>query len=155
MGSLKAVYENFSSCCMDFIDGIEHLKNRSVLKATQSFRLAYESVDRKNVYYNKYASYCGLSRVLSGDCTGIAMCREAANREYYDGDVFLNLARAEIFLKNRKNTVITLKKGLKLDNRHPGLREIRKQLGVRSRSPLPFLPRSHHLNQAIGKLMRS
>jgi len=155
MEPLQVVYENFNACCEDFVKGVEHLKERSMPKAMRSFRLAYESVDRSNIYHNKYASYCGLSRVLSGDSTGIELCREAVKREAYDGDVYLNLARAELYLQNRKNTVVTLKKGLKLDNRHPGLRLIRKQLGVRKRSPLPFLPRSHQLNKTLGKMMRS
>ena len=154
MEPLLAVYENSSACCAEFVEGMEHLRGRSIPKAIRSFRLAYESVDRSDAYHNKYASFCGLSRVLSGDSAGIELCREAARSETYDGDVFLNLARAELFLQNRKNSVITLKKGLQLDNRHPGLRLIRKQLGVRRRTPLPFLSRSHQLNQALGKLMR-
>ena len=154
MDSIQAVYENFSSCCEDFVEGLAHFKERSMPKAARSFNLAYESVDKSNIYHNKYASYCGLSKVLSGDIQGLYMCRAAAKRESLDGDVYLNLARAELFLKNRKNTIITLKKGLKLDNRHPGLRLIRQQLGVRKRSPLPFMPRTHQLNKTLGKLMR-
>lgn len=155
MAPLQAVYEDFSSCCNEFVEGVEHLKDRSMPKAVQSFQMAYESVDRSDIYHNKYASYCGLSRVLSGDNTGLELCREAARSEIHDGDVFLNLARAEWFCQNRKNTVVALKKGLQVDNRHPGLRQMREQLGIRQRSPLPFLPRSHPLNHALGKLMRS
>ena len=154
MSPLQAVYEDFSSCCTEFVEGIEHLKERSIPQAMESFQLAYESVGRSDIYHNKYASYCGLARVLSGDRGGLELCRDAACSEIHDGDVFLNLARAEWYLKNRKNTVIALKKGLQIDNRHPGLRQMREQLGIRQRCPLPFLPRSHPLNQALGKLMR-
>jgi hypothetical protein len=154
MAPLQAVYEDFSSCCDQFVEGVEHLKDRSMPKAVQSFQIAYESVERSDIYHNKYASYCGLSRVLSGDRTGLELCREAARGEVHDGDVYLNLARAEWFVQNRKNTVVVLKKGLQVDNRHPGLRQMREQMGIRQRSPLPFLPRSHPLNHALGKLMR-
>lgn len=157
MDPLQVVYENSSECfecCEDFVEGIEHLKDRSIPKAMRSFRLAYESVDRSNAYHNKYASFCGLSRVLSGDVTGLELCRDAAKSESHDGDVYMNLAHAELFLQNRKNSVITLKKGLQLNHRHRGLRMTRKQLGMRRRTPLPFLSRSHQLNQALGKLMR-
>ena len=95
-----------------------------------------------------------MARVLSGDVTGLDMCRQAAKSELIDGDVYLNLARAEWHVENRKATIIVLKKGLNIDNRHPGLRQMREQLGVRQRSPLPFLPRTHSLNKALGKLMR-
>jgi hypothetical protein len=155
MSPLQVVYEDFSSCCDEFVEGIEHLKERAIPKAMERFQQAYDSVGRSDVYHNKYASYCGLARVLSGDKSGLQLCRDAARSEIHDGDVFLNLARAEWFYKNRKNTVIALKKGLQVDNRHPGLRLMREQLGIRMRCPLPFLPRSHPLNHALGKLLRS
>lgn len=154
MAPLFAVYEDFSSCCDEFVEGVTFLKDRSMPNAIDSFQQAFESVGRADVYHNKYASYCGLARVLSGDATGLDMCRQAAKSELLDGDVYLNLARAEWYFENRKATITVLKKGLKIDNRHPGLRQMREQLGVRQRSPLPFLPRTHPLNQALGKLMR-
>lgn len=155
MAPLQPVYEDFSTCCDDFVEGIEYLKDRAIPQAVEYFKLAYESVGRNDIYHNKYASYCGLARVLSGDKAGLQLCREVARREIHDGDVFLNLARAEWFCQQRKNTVVALKKGLQIDNRHPGLRLMREQLGIRQRSPLPFLPRTHKLNQALGKIMRT
>lgn len=154
MAPLQAVYEDFSSCCNEFVEGVTYLKDRAMPKAVSSFQQAYESVGRSDVYHNKYESYCGLARVLSGDASGLEMCRHAAKSELHDGDVFLNLARAEWFYENRKAVVVALKRGLQIDNRHPGLRQMRQQLGIRQRSPLPFLPRSHPLNHALGKLMR-
>ena len=154
MSPLQPVYEDFSSCCDEFVAGVEHLKERSMPSAVSSFQKAYDAVDRSDIYHNKYASYSGLSRVLSGDKTGLTLCREASRNEIYDGDVYLNLAIAEWFCGNRKQTVVALKRGLDVDNRHPGLRLMREQLGIRQRSPLPFLPRTHPLNQALGKLMR-
>jgi len=154
MAPFQPVYEDFSSCCEEFVEGVTYLKDRAMPKAVTSFQQAYESVGRADVYHNKYASYCGLARVLSGDATGLGMCRHAAKSELHDGDVYLNLARAELFYENRKAVVVALKKGLQIDNRHPGLRQLREQLGIRSRSALPFLPRSHPLNHALGKLLR-
>ncbi len=154
MSPLQVVYDDFSTCCHDFIDGVAHLKDRAIPQAVKSFQSAYESVGRTNIYFNKYESYCGLAKVMSGDRSGLEMCRHAAQYEMMDGDVFYNLARAEWFYKNRKNVVIALKKGLKIDNRHPGLREMRAALGVRERCALPFLPRSHPLNRALGALLR-
>lgn len=151
---LRSIYENFGACCEDYMDGIQHLKNHSMNKAAHSFDSAYQSVDPGSKYRNKYASYTGLSRVLSGDRTGIELCREAAENEVHDGDVYLNLARAEWFLENRQNTIAVLKKGLKCDPEHRGLIQMRQQLGVRERTAVPFLPRGHQLNRALGELMR-
>ena len=155
MSPLQVVYEDFSTCCDDFINGVAHLKERAIPQAIESFQQAYDSVKRSDVYHNKYESYCGLAKVLSGDRSGLEMCRHAAQNELSDGDVFYNLARAEWFYKQRKNTIIALKKGLQLDRRHPGMREMRKALGVRERCVLPFLPRTHPLNRKLGELLRS
>lgn len=154
MAPLQAVYEDFSACCDEFVEGVTYLKDRAMPKAVNRFQQAYESVGRADVYHNKYASYCGLARVLSGDMSGLEMCRHASKGELHDGDVYLNLARAEWFYENRKSAIIALKKGLQIDNRHPSLRQMREELGIRQRSALPFLPRTHPLNQALGKLMR-
>ncbi len=154
MAPLQVVYEDFSACCDEFVEGVSYLRDRVMPKAVNRFQQAYESVDRADIYHNKYASYCGLARVLSGDASGLEMCRQAISNELHDGDVYLNLARAEWFYENRRATVIALKKGLQVDNRHPGLRQMREQLGVRQRSALPFLPRTHPLNQTLGRLLR-
>lgn len=154
MAPLQEVYEDFSACCDEFVEGVSYLKDRAMPKAVNRFQQAYESVGRADVYHNKYGSFCGLARVLSGDASGLEMCRHAAKNELHDGDVYLNLARAEWYFDNRKAVVIALKKGLQIDNRHPGLRQMREQLGIRQRSALPFLPRTHPLNHALGKLLR-
>ncbi len=155
MSSLRIVHGQSNSGSNEFEEGIEHLKEQAIPKAVDSFQQAYESVGRSDVYRNKYASFCGLSRVLSGDRSGLGLCRDAARSELNDGDVFLNLARAEAYLGDRKSAIIALKKGLQVEPGHQGLREMRSELGMRKRSPLPFLPRSHPLNHALGKLMRS
>lgn len=155
MAPLRVVYPNFSACCDEFVEGVEFLNQQVMPRAAVRFQQAYESVDRADIYHNKYASYCGLARVLSGDAGGLQLCREAARSELYDGDVFLNLARAEWYFENRKLTVATLNKGLRVDADHPGLRQMREELGIRQKTSLPFLPRNHPLNQALGRLMRS
>ena len=151
---LNLAHDNSRGSSIEFSRGVEHLNEKSIPEAVDRLQQAYESVGRSSVYHNKYASYCGLARVLSGDSSGIQLCRDAAKSEINDGDVFLNLARAELFLKHRKSAVIALKKGLQIEPRHLELRAMREELGVRRRSPMPFLPRSHPLNHAVGKLLR-
>ncbi len=151
---LNLAHDNTRDTSTEFNRGLERLNKQCIPEAVDRLQQAYESVGRSSVYHNKYASYCGLARVLSGDSSGVQLCRDAARSEINDGDVFLNLARAELFLKNRKLAVIALKKGLQIEPHHLELRAIRKEMGVRSRSPMPFLPRSHPLNHAVGKLLR-
>ena len=93
-------------------------------------------------------------RVIQGDYGGLHLCRDAARSEYHDGDVFLNLARAEWFLKNRRRTIAAISCGLSIDKTHRGLRKMRKELGVRRRNPLPVLDRANCFNTMLGKIMR-
>jgi len=151
----KVTYKDYSLCDPNFMQGIDLLVEGLIAQAAHCFELAYEQVTYKNVHYNKYASFCGYTRVLNGgDRGGLSLCREVARRELYDGDVFFNLAKAEWFFKARKQTVSALREGLRVDFMHPGLRELRNALGVRKKAPIMFLPRKHVLNNGLGKLLR-
>jgi len=151
----KVTYKDYSTCDPNFINGVEFLARGLIAQAAHCFELAYERVNYRDIHHNKYASFCGYARVLSGgDRGGLSLCREVARNERYDGDVFLNLAKSEWFFKGRKRTVAALKNGLLVDYMHPGLRELRRSLGTRKRSPIIFLPRAHTLNNALGKLFR-
>lgn len=137
-----------------FNEGMNHLKNYSIHRAKEYFQLAYESVSKNDSNHNKYESYCGLSRVLTGDRGGIELCRDAVRSEKRDADVYLNLACVEWLFKRRRNSVMALEKGLKIDKRHPGLKNMRKQIGYRQTNVIPFLSRTNILNELFGKLRR-
>ena len=148
------VYKDYSLHSEDFLNGIRCLKSGLNEEAKRYFQLAYESVNHGDVYHNKFASFCGLLRVLHGDPGGLTLCRDAALSEILDGDVFLNLARAEWFYDSRKRTVNAILDGLDVDNKHMGLCQMHKDLGVRARNPIPWLSRGNILNVLIGKLLR-
>jgi len=151
----KVTYKDYSLCDLNFIKGVEFLAQGHIAQAAHYFALAHEQVTHQDIHYNRYASFCGYARVLNGgDRGGLSLCREVARRELYDGDVFFNLAKAEWYFKARKRTVGALKDGLRVDFMHPGLRELRNNLGVRKRAPIVFLPRAHALNNGLGKLFR-
>ena len=148
------VYKDYSLHSQDFINGIRCLKAGLNQDAHRYFQLAYESVKNSDVYHNKYASFCGLLRVLHGDHGGLTLCRDVARGEIHDGDVFLNLARAEWFYSNRKRTVYAILDGLEVDEKHMGLRQIHIDLGVRAFQPIPWVSRQSKLNIWLGKLLR-
>ena len=91
---------------------------------------------------------------MSGDRGGLELCRDAARSELHDADVFLNLAQAEWYFKNRRNTIKALDKGYVIDHCHPGIRKMRTELGIRQKQPIPILSRDNFLNKSIGKYMR-
>ena len=147
-------YTDYSLCNPNFINGIEFLRRGMVSQANHCFEMAYEQVSYNDAHYNKYASFCGYTRILTGDRGGLSICREVARTERYDGDVFFNLAKSEWYFKNRKRTIDVLRKGLQVDDLHPGMQELRKSLGIRKRAAIVFLPRDHVLNNKVGKLFR-
>ena len=150
----RYTYKDNSLYCREFQQAAILFSNNSLDEAAHLFQLAYESVNLSDLYHNKYASFCGLLRVLRGDYGGLTLCRDAARSEYFDGDVFLNLARAERLLSSRKKAVAAINQGLSIDKNHPGLLKMQKELGVRQRNPIPVLSRQNYLNCMIGKILR-
>jgi len=147
-------YRDYSQCSADFINGVEFLKRGMLVQASHCFEMAYEQVPYSDLHYNKYASFCGYTRVLNGDRGGLSICREVARNEMYDGDVYYNLAKSEWYFKNRKRTIVSLDLGMGIDDKHPGLRDFRQSLGVRRKILIGPLPRNNILINKIGKLFR-
>jgi tetratricopeptide (TPR) repeat protein len=87
--------------------------------------------------------------------TGIDLCKRAIDLEFYNGDHYANLARVYTAQGNRKKAVDTAEQGLKLVPEHETLMEVRKELGVRSRPPVPFLDRSNPVNVSLGHARHS
>ena len=148
------VYGDLSIYCKEFKVAVDLFYNESITEALHYFQLAYESVNRLDIYHNKYASYCGVIRSFCGERGGLDLCREVALNEIHDGDVFLNLARAEWHFRNRKKTIAALTKGQEIDATHPGIKKMREELGIRKHNVLPGIARNHVLNSFLGKLQR-
>jgi uncharacterized protein HemY len=145
-------------CSDEFFSGLQAMQDGDYQQAERSFRAAYEAAAQSDICRDSYLSYYGLARLNSGDASGIELCRLALQNQLhksrFDADIYENLARAELQLDKRKAAIQLLKQGLKRNPHHYGLRILRQQLGVRRRSALPFLPRSHPLNQSLGKALR-
>jgi len=150
----SVTYQDYSLCDPNFIDGIDFLERGLYSQANHCFEVAYEQVTYSDIHYNKYASFCGYTRVLNGDRGGLMLCREVVANELYDADVYYNLAKSEWVFKNRKRTIDALLKGVDIDASHPGIRGLCKKMNMRKRAAIGFLPRSNVLNKTIGKLLR-
>ena len=146
-------------CSDEFFSGLQAMQDADYQQAERSFRSAYDAAAQTDVCRDSYLSCYGLARLKAGDASGIELCRRALHNQQrkaavIDVDIYEYLARAELQLHNRKAAIQCLKQGLMQNPHHYGLRVLRQQLGVRSRSALPFLPRSHPLNQSLGKALR-
>ena len=154
MSYIKAVYLDLNKCCDDFIKGTELLEQCSVNDAVEFFQRACDSIPYDHSLFPKYHSYYGFSCLLSGKNDAIKICRVAAKSYPFDGDICMNLARAEMFINNRKEAMDGIKVGLRFSQEHLGLQQLKIKFGVRKRKPIPFLSRSNPISVALGKRMR-
>jgi tetratricopeptide (TPR) repeat protein len=81
----------------------------------------------------------------------IDLCKLAIDLEFYHVDHYANLARVYVAAGNRKKAMETIDQGLKSHPEDEALLEVRRQIGIRSRPPVPFLDRSHPINVTLGQ----
>jgi hypothetical protein len=139
--------------------GIEALREQDYKAAERAFRLALDSCDEisdaaGNSQYNRIQSYYGLVQVLNANDNGLLVCRDAASRELRDGDVFLNLAAAELESDNRKRAIEAIQHGMKIEPNNARLQRACARLDCRKKCCFGFLSREHTLNRFFGRLKR-
>jgi tetratricopeptide (TPR) repeat protein len=130
------------------------LKMQDYRAAERAFKVALDSVEESDDYYNNVRSYYGLLQVLNADPNGLLLCRDSASNETYDGYVFLNLACAEWQSGNRKRAIEAIQHGIKVDAEHEQLKRACAKLECRKRCCFSFLSRAHKLNRFFGRLRR-
>lgn len=94
----------------------------------------------------------GLAREQRRFEEGLNLCRLALRRDYSEAENHLNIARLHLLLSNRKHAVKAVAEGLEFHPGHPGLEELRRDMGHRARPPLRFLGRSNPVNRWLGRL---
>lgn len=119
-------------------DGFEHL-SRAYLSDPQSAR-----------FRSGYALALALVR---GQFLGaVELARAAVRQEFYNPDLYLNLARIYIAFNCKAEAVRYLRRGLMVDPENERLRRKLEELGIRRRPAIRFLPRGHLLNRVLGRL---
>lgn len=146
------IYRDYTAMCAEFREGMRFLQEGDITAALEAFARADIKTPREDVYKNKYRSYHGVMLLKTGHLNGMDMCRQAASAERHDGDVFYNLAQAELKRGNRRAAVVAMHKGLELDSTHTDLHRMRNEIGFRRSSTLSFLGRDNFLNKFLGKL---
>ena len=112
------------------------------------------SMDDSGEAPSRYLSYYGL---LLGQATdhlqeAKELCRKAAEREFYNPDLLLNLGRVYLMTADRERAHQTFLSGLQLQGNHAGLREEVLRMGVRRRPSFRFLSRANPVNRLLGRL---
>lgn len=135
-------------------NAINSLESKDYRAAERAFKIALDSSDEMAGSANKVQSYYGLSQVLNKNEHGLLLCRDAASKETNDGDVFLNLACAELESNNRKRAIEAIQQGLATDAENERLKRACAMLDCRRKCCFGFVSREHWLNRFFGKLRR-
>jgi tetratricopeptide (TPR) repeat protein len=146
-----------SRVCLDddFLNGLKCFRNSDWDGALALFRKADEHAEMDDIYQNRYTSFHGLVRVCMGDKNGVKLCRKAAVGEQSDVEVYYNLALAEHKLGFRESAYMALRRGLKIDAGHPGLKRLQQEMNLRTqRGPLLGMSRDSFLGRTFGRLFR-
>lgn len=104
----------------------------------------------------RYRSWYGMCLALEGGKfrEGLSLCRKAAQEEFYNHQVWLNLGRVEMEAGNKRQAHEALRRGMHLapareKKRYQHLLDV---LGMRRKPFFSFLNRNHPLNVFFGKL---
>jgi tetratricopeptide (TPR) repeat protein len=103
----------------------------------------------------RYASYYGLSLALSSNRLkdAEALCAHAVKLDVYRPELFHNLGRVRVMLRDRKGALSAFKQGLSLDRNDTKIQKELTKMGMRKPPVFSFLSRRHPLNKYFGLLL--
>ncbi len=119
-------------------DAFEHL-SRAYLNDPQNAR-----------YRSAYALALALVR---GQFLGaVELARAAVRQEFYNPELYTNLARIYLAFGYKPEGIRFLRRGLMVDPENERIRRKLGELGIRRAPAVRFLPRGHPLNRLIGRI---
>lgn len=136
----------------DYVQGQREFSRGNLSSALASFKSAHQATDIAHVYAHLYMSYLGITQIFLNDVSGLNLCRRAAQDEMHRAEVFENLVRAELKFGHRKCACEALRRGLRVNPGHAGLRALSQEMGTRRSPCFTFLDRDNPLNRFLGKL---
>lgn len=78
------------------------------------------------------------------------LCESAVAQEFFNPDLYLNLAQIYLQLGRRPEALRHLRRGQMIDPGHAEIGKLLVDLGRRRMPVVPFLPRRHPVNRALG-----
>ena len=81
----------------------------------------------------------------------VELCRSAVKQEFFNPDLYLNLARVHLNFGFKSEAIRYLRRGQMIDPANQRIAELLHQLGERRSQVLGFLPRHHPLNRLLGR----
>lgn len=134
----------------DFREGLARLRDGDAIAAIELLRQAAKR-DPENPYY---LSYFGLGLGHAEGMWGEAerLCHRAVCRGRRQAQLYLNLAEVYVSSGRRQAAADTLALGLHYMPYDARLRDEFSKLIIRRAQVLRFLPRTHPVNRALGRL---
>jgi tetratricopeptide (TPR) repeat protein len=132
--------------------GRDHLERGELQPALDHFRSAHQ-VDRANPRYRSFYGL-GLALVERRFDRALELCRAAAKEEFFNPELYHNLARVHLAFGFKAEAIRYLRRGLMIDPGHAAMQKDLRALGVRRRPVLSFLPRRHPVNRLLGRFSR-
>jgi tetratricopeptide (TPR) repeat protein len=138
-------------------DAVALTKNEEYLRALTLFLDVYGGEEPPSPMLSAKTaaglSYFGLCLALMERKfkPAIDLCKRAIELQFYNVDHYANLARVYVAAGNRKKAIEAVEQGLKPHPEDEVLLEVRRQLGVRAKPPVPFLDRAHPINVTLGQ----
>lgn len=145
----------------DYIRSLRaHLKNNKPISA---YSVANDALKRypKNPLIVSYHGVL-LSMVDKKHISAIDACRKALVLFKPEDDhsasvvyphLYLNLGKAYLGARKKKEAVEAFQKGLKYERSNPELKHELRRLGTRKAPPVTFLSRSNPINKLLGKIL--
>jgi len=118
--------------------------------AFEYFRTA-QSLHRENACYRSYYGVA-LARVERRFNKGLEFCRAAVKEEFFNPELYHNLARVYLAFGFKSEALRYLRRGLMIDPACQAIQTELGGLGVRQSPVLTFLPRRHRINRLLGRL---
>lgn len=130
--------------------GRELLERDQQDQALENFRTAH-NLDPANPRYRSFFGL-GLAVVERRFDRALELCRSAAKEEFFNPELYHNLARVHLAFGFKAEAIRYLRRGLMIDPANIPMTEDLVQLGMRQAPPLRFLPRRHPVNRLLGRV---
>jgi tetratricopeptide (TPR) repeat protein len=132
-----------------FQKGQEWLAAQQPGAALEHFRAAY-SLQRDNARYRSHYGLC-VGLVERRFNKALELCGTAVKEEFFNPDLYLNLARVHLAFGFKAEGLRYLRRALMIDPGSAAAQDALRRLGQRRRPVLGFLPRRHLINRMLGR----
>ena len=121
-------------------------------EALEHFRTSHH-LDQANPRYRSFYGL-GLALVERRFDRALELCRSAAKEEFFNPELYHNLARVHLAFGFKAEAIRYLRRGLMIDPGNAEMLQELRSLGMRKAPVLGFLPRRHPINRFLGRIRR-